>query len=98
MSNQVLQSDRDAVANTRRRGRLAALRAMVFFACASLPLCAWSADPARRESAALTDLGLEQLMEMQVELVYGASRYEQKVTRAPSSVSIVTAEEIKRYG
>ncbi|MEH6542415.1 MAG: TonB-dependent receptor [Porticoccaceae bacterium] len=30
--------------------------------------------------------------------VYSASKYEQKVTEAPASVSIVTAEEIKRYG
>lgn len=30
--------------------------------------------------------------------VYGASKYEQKVTEAPSSVSIVTADEIKKYG
>ncbi len=30
--------------------------------------------------------------------VYGASKYEQKVTEAPSSVSIITADEIKKYG
>jgi iron complex outermembrane receptor protein len=30
--------------------------------------------------------------------VFGASKYEQKVTEAPSSVSIVTADEIKKYG
>ncbi len=30
--------------------------------------------------------------------VYGASRYEQKVTEAPSSVSIVTSADIKHYG
>ncbi len=30
--------------------------------------------------------------------VYTASKFEQKITDAPSSVSIVTAEEIKRYG
>jgi iron complex outermembrane receptor protein len=30
--------------------------------------------------------------------VYGASKYEQKVTEAPSSVTIVTADEIKKYG
>ena len=30
--------------------------------------------------------------------VYSASKYEQKVTEAPSKVSIVTAEEIQRYG
>ena len=30
--------------------------------------------------------------------VYSASKYEQKVTKAPASVSIVTADEIKKYG
>jgi len=30
--------------------------------------------------------------------VYGASKYEQKVTEAPSSVSIITSEEIRMYG
>ncbi len=30
--------------------------------------------------------------------VFGASKYEQKVTEAPSSVTIITDEEIRRYG
>ena len=30
--------------------------------------------------------------------VYSASKYDQKVTKAPSSISIVTADEIKKYG
>ena len=46
----------------------------------------------------LTDLSLEQLMEIQVATVYGASKYEQKVTEAPSSISIVTADDIRKYG
>ena len=46
----------------------------------------------------LKELSIEQLMEVEVETVYGASRYDQKVTEAPSSVSIVTADEIKKYG
>jgi iron complex outermembrane receptor protein len=37
-------------------------------------------------------------MGIEVETVYGASRFEQKVTRAPSSVTIVTEEDIQRYG
>jgi len=46
----------------------------------------------------LKDLSIEELMKIEVATVYGASRYEQKVTEAPSSVSIVTADEIKKYG
>ncbi|MGZ8189766.1 MAG: TonB-dependent receptor plug domain-containing protein [Methylococcaceae bacterium] len=30
--------------------------------------------------------------------VYSASKYEQKVSKAPASISIVTADEIKKYG
>ena len=46
----------------------------------------------------LTALSLEQLMEIEVPTVYGACKYDQKVTDAPASVTIITAEEIKRYG
>jgi iron complex outermembrane receptor protein len=46
----------------------------------------------------LTDLTLEDLMNVRVERVYGASRRVQPTTEAPSSVSIVTAEDISRHG
>ncbi|MBI5099239.1 MAG: TonB-dependent receptor [Nitrospirae bacterium] len=45
--------------------------------------------------ADLTELSIEELMNV---TVYGASKFEQKVTEAPSSVSIITSEEIKKYG
>src|SRR5262245_40532349 len=46
----------------------------------------------------LTETGLEDLRKIQIYSVYSASKYQQKVTDAPSSVSIVTADEIKKYG
>jgi iron complex outermembrane receptor protein len=46
----------------------------------------------------LTELPLEALMELEVPTVYGASKFEQKATEAPSSITVVTSEEIKRYG
>lgn len=46
----------------------------------------------------LGDLSMEELLSLEVERVYGASRYEQKVTRVPSAVTVVTAEEIRRFG
>ena len=46
----------------------------------------------------MMEMSLEELMEMKVDVVYAASKYEQKVTEAPSSISIVTAEEIRKYG
>lgn len=35
---------------------------------------------------------------LEIPSVYGASKYEQKVTEAPSSVTIITDEEIKKHG
>ena len=46
----------------------------------------------------LADLSLEELMEMPVDTVVGASKYEQKTTEAPSSITIVTADEIRKFG
>ena len=49
-------------------------------------------------AADLTELPLEALMNIEVPKVYGASKLEQKETEAPASVTIVTADEIKKYG
>ena len=43
-------------------------------------------------------LSLDQLLEVNVDKVYGASKFEQKITQAPSSVSIITRDEIQRQG
>ena len=42
--------------------------------------------------------GDEMLLFEEIPSVFGASRYEQKLTDAPSLVTIVTAEDIERYG
>lgn len=52
---------------------------------------AWAAED--RES--LAELPIEQLLNLEV---YSASRFVQKLSDAPSSVSIVTAADIKAYG
>lgn len=52
-------------------------------------------------SAQTRDLGaasLSDLLGLEVQRVFGASERLQPVTEAPSAVSIVTAEEIRRYG
>ncbi|MBJ6727798.1 TonB-dependent receptor plug domain-containing protein [Geomesophilobacter sediminis] len=59
---------------------------------------AQAAVPVAEANQDLTEMTLEQLMEVEVPTVIGASKYEQKVTEAPASVSIVTAEDIRRYG
>jgi len=44
------------------------------------------------------ELSLSQLGEIPIETVSTASRFTQKVNEAPASVSIVTADEIKKFG
>lgn len=58
---------------------------------------AWPAA-AQPPARPLADLSIDELLDLEVESVVGASKYEQKVTRAPAVVSIVTADEIRRYG
>ncbi|MFY9691467.1 MAG: TonB-dependent receptor, partial [Candidatus Acidiferrales bacterium] len=43
----------------------------------------------------LTDMSLEQLSQISV---YSASKHEQSVSDAPSSITVITADEIQRYG
>jgi len=50
------------------------------------------------EGRDLFALQIEDLMGLKVATVYGASKFEQKVTEAPSAISIVTSEDIKRFG
>jgi iron complex outermembrane receptor protein len=45
----------------------------------------------------LTALSLDELLDIEIPTVYAASRYDQKVTRAPASVTIVTREEIDAH-
>jgi outer membrane receptor for ferrienterochelin and colicins len=70
--------------------------AALLWAMSAFP--AFAAEQSASPSQNLTDLSLQQLLEMPVQLVYAASKYEQKVARAPASVSIVTADEIRRHG
>ena len=46
----------------------------------------------------LAGLKLEDLMKLEVETIYSASKFIQKTTEAPSYVSIITSSDIKRYG
>ena len=67
----------------------------LFFVCASLPPCAVEGQNA---TAALKSLSLEELTSVQVDTVYGASKHEQKVEEAPSSVTLITRDEIQKAG
>lgn len=46
----------------------------------------------------LLSMDLEQLMDVEVSEVYGASKVQQKSIDAPSSVSVITAKDIRRFG
>lgn len=73
----------------------------VFLTLLLLPLSVCRAETASQsdiESQDLTTLGIEELMKIEVDTVSSASKYEQPVNEAPASVSIVTADEIKKYG
>ena len=73
------------------------MRTFVMSVCLALvaaaSLSAQTADP--RD---LTVLTLEELMELKIEVVSSASKFAQEVTSAPASISIVTGEEIRRFG
>src|SRR5207249_3561675 len=61
-----------------------------------LALCSRSAEVDQKPRD-LTELTLEELMELEPK-VYGASKFEQKATEAPSSVTVIPSDVIKRYG
>ncbi len=65
-------------------------------ACLATVVSARADDPAPDPSPDLTGLSIDQLLA--IDVVYGASKYEQKVNRAPSSISIVTADQIRAFG
>jgi len=66
-----------------------------FVAIASLLSILAGAVSAQQSTVDLTTKSLEDLMNIQV---YAASKHEQSVSDAPSSVTVVTADEIQRYG
>lgn len=60
------------------------------------PLFASTANHEKNKTNILTDLSLEELVD--VEIVVAASKHEQKIKQAPSSVTIITSNDIKKYG
>jgi iron complex outermembrane receptor protein len=67
--------------------------------CALAAICCLSAaQPAFAQMQDIGGASLSDLMRIEVERVFGASERLQPVTEAPAAVSIVTADEIRRYG
>jgi len=50
------------------------------------------------ELKSLMGMSLDQLLDVRVDKVYGASKYEQNISQAPASVTIVNSDEIKKQG
>lgn len=67
----------------------------VVLASGSTRAAAESRMPATED---LGQLSLEQLMGLEVETVSGASRFEQKVTEAPSAITVVSGDDIRARG
>jgi len=68
---------------------------MAMFIAGALPATG-RAEPATQATPAdLTEISLEDLMDV---TVYGASKFNQKLSEAPSSVTIITADDIRKNG
>ncbi|MBJ6748743.1 TonB-dependent receptor plug domain-containing protein [Geomonas anaerohicana] len=82
---------------SRPRPRLALAGALLLsLLCATAALAQdAAAEPAPSD---LESMDLEQLTNLKVEKVYGVSKFEQVVTEAPASVTVITSDEIRRYG
>lgn len=82
----------------RSRGWLNLPVALLLSCLAVAGLASGAQTGALSATSPLADLSLEDLMQIETPTVYGASKFEQKTTEAPSSVTVVTAEEIRRFG
>lgn len=71
---------------------------VITIACAFAALGAAESAAAQEPARPTTPMTLEELMQVKIEPVFGASKRLQPVTEAPASVSIITAEDIARYG
>src|ERR1700691_4608705 len=75
-------------------------RATILVILSLLPLLAPTRALAQDKPTppSLLDKSLEDLMSIEIDTVYGASGFKQKVTEAPASVTIITSEEIQKHG
>jgi len=70
----------------------------VGFICITIAGRAADSPPPNEKPIEAPEISLEQLMKLEVPIVEAASKYKQKITEAPSSVTVITSDEVKRYG
>ena len=80
--------------SVRVRPRFGLLLASLWIGLNPVPVAAQK----EQSSAELLDMSIEKLMTVQVDSVYSSSKFQQKVTEAPASVTIISAEEIQKRG
>lgn len=56
------------------------------------------AQDTKQDSGDLSEMNLEDLTKVQVDSVYGASKFLQKASDSPTYVTVITANDIRRYG
>ncbi|HXR15355.1 MAG TPA: TonB-dependent receptor [Terriglobales bacterium] len=84
----ILPTVRRGLAGRRRRGSRNAICLLAIFAITAIAM-------AQQETKDLSEASLEELTNIQV---YSASKHMQSATEAPASVTVVTADEIQKYG
>ena len=60
--------------------------------------CVYPAIAQDQTAPDLSRLSIEDLMNVKVETVYGASKFLEQTSDAPASVTVVTADDIQKYG
>lgn len=75
-----------------------ALSRLVTVGLVCLALIAMSAFSQDAPPPDVMKLSIKQLMNVDVDTVYGASKFEQRTSQAPAYVTIITADEIRKYG
>src|SRR6266851_1342143 len=73
------------------------IRAAGCLLCA-LVFCVMSTRGQESQQPDLSGMSIEDLAKLKVDAVYGASKFLQNVTDSPASVTVVTAEQIQKYG
>jgi outer membrane receptor for ferrienterochelin and colicins len=65
-----------------------------------ITITSWAVDsaPSFEKPIEAPELSLDQLMKLEVPIVEAASKYKQKITEAPASVTVIGSDEVKRYG